>query len=167
MILGLDAHLAAGGHALSGQRVGVDDAGIDRLADLVLDDTGGDAEASRDAACRKAERNAVGLGVGCRAGIRKRVDVVAKGTTVTLALTGSDFALTMTDPGLPAKVTSGTWTSSSDTMSLKPAGMTWSWQFDMSQSGNNLTLNGASVEFDFAANGVMEQAKLYMTLVRQ
>ena len=97
----------------------------------------------------------------------KRVDVVAKGTTVTLALTGSDFALTMTDPGLPAKVTSGTWTSSSDTMSLKPAGMTWSWQFDMSQSGNNLTLNGASVEFDFAANGVMEQAKLYMTLVRQ
>ena len=97
----------------------------------------------------------------------KRVDVVAKGTTVTLALTGSDFVLTMTDPGHPGNVTSGTWTSSSDTMSLKPAGMTWSWQFDMSQSGNNLTLNGASVEFDFAANGVVEQAKLYMTMVRQ
>jgi hypothetical protein len=97
----------------------------------------------------------------------KRVDVVAKGTTVTLALTGSEFVLTMTDPGQPARVTSGTWTSSSDTMSLRPAGMSWSWQFDMTQSGNNLTLNGASVEFDFAANGVMEQAKLYMTLVRQ
>jgi hypothetical protein len=97
----------------------------------------------------------------------KRVDVVARGTTVTLALTGSDFVFTMTDPGQPARITNGTWTSSSDTMSLRPAGMSWSWQFDMAQSGNNLTLNGASVEFDFAANGVMEQAKLYMTLTRQ
>jgi hypothetical protein len=37
----------------------------------------------------------------------------------------------------------------------------------MTQSGNSLTLNGASVEFDFAANGVFEQAKLNMALVRQ
>jgi hypothetical protein len=97
----------------------------------------------------------------------KRVDVVAKGTKVTLALTGSSFVLTMTDPGVAPKVTNGTWTASRDTMTLTPAGMSWSWQFDMTQSGNNLTLNGASVEFDFAANGAMEQAKLYMTLVRQ
>jgi len=96
----------------------------------------------------------------------KRVDVVAKGTTVTLALTGSNFVFTMTDQGLAPNVTSGTFTTSKDTMSLTPAGVTWSWQFDMIQSGNNLTLNGASVEFDFAANGVREQAKLYMTLVR-
>jgi hypothetical protein len=97
----------------------------------------------------------------------KRVDVVAQGTTVTLALTGSNFVLTMTDPGKAPNVTNGTWTSSSDTMSLRPAGVTWSWQFDMAQSGNTLTLNGANVEFDFAANGVYEQAKLYMTLARQ
>ena len=97
----------------------------------------------------------------------KRVDVVAQGTVVTLALTGSNFTLTMADSGQAPRVTNGTWTSTNDTMSLKPAGMTWSWQFDMSQSGNNLTLNGASVEFDFAANGVNEQARLYMTLVRQ
>jgi hypothetical protein len=97
----------------------------------------------------------------------KRADVVTQGTIVTLAITGSSFVLTMADPGKPPTVTNGTWTSTRDTMSLKPNGVTWSWQFDMSQSGNNLTLNGASVEFDFAANGVFEQAKLYMTLVRQ
>ena len=97
----------------------------------------------------------------------KRVDVVARGTKVTLALTGNNFVLTMANPGLAPKVTNGTWTASRDTMALTPTGMSWSWQFDMTQSGNNLTLNGASVEFDFAANGVMEQAKLYMTLVRQ
>ena len=97
----------------------------------------------------------------------KRVDVVAQGTTVTLVLSGSNFTYTITDPGKTPNVTSGTWTSSRDTMSLKPNGVTWSWQFDMTQSGNNLTLNGASVEFDFAANGVFEQAKLYLTLVRQ
>ncbi len=97
----------------------------------------------------------------------KRVDVVASGTTVTLALTGSSFVFTMTDPGQTPNATNGTWTSSKDTMALTPAGMSWSWQFDMNQNGNNLTLNGASVEFDFAANGYREQAKLYMTLVRQ
>ena len=97
----------------------------------------------------------------------KRTDVVAQGTTVTLALTGSSFVYTIADPGKPPNVTNGTWTSSRDTMALKPNGVTWSWQFDMTQSGNNLTLNGASVEFDFAANGVFEQAKLYMALVRQ
>jgi len=36
----------------------------------------------------------------------------------------------------------------------------------MTYSGNSLTLNGASVEFDFAANGINEQAKLNMTLTR-
>jgi len=97
----------------------------------------------------------------------KKTDVVAQGTTVTLALTGNTFALTFTDPGASPRVTNGTWTSSRDTMALTPSGMSWSWQFDMAQSGNNLSLNGASAEFDFAANGVMEQAKLYMTFVRQ
>jgi len=97
----------------------------------------------------------------------KRADVVTQGTIVTLTITGSSFVYTIADPGKPPNVTNGTWTSTRDTMSLKPNGVTWSWQFDMTQSGNNLTLNGASVEFDFAANGVFEQAKLYLTLVRQ
>lgn len=97
----------------------------------------------------------------------KRTDIVAQGSTVTLALSGSTFTLTFTDPGQSPRVTTGTWTSSRDIMSLTPSGMSWAWQFDYTQSGNSLTMGGASVEFDFAANGVMEQAKLYMTLARQ
>jgi hypothetical protein len=97
----------------------------------------------------------------------KRTDVVAQGAVVTLALTGSTFALTFTYPEKAPAVTNGTWTSSKDMMSLKPTGMSWSWHFDMNQSGNTLSLSGASVEFDFSGTGVAEQARLSMTLVRQ
>jgi hypothetical protein len=96
----------------------------------------------------------------------KRVDVVAQGTTLTVNFSGTNFTLTITDPGKAPNVTTGTWSATQDIMTLKPTGMTWSWMFDMTFSGNNLTLNGASVEFDFAANGVFEQAKLNLTLVR-
>jgi hypothetical protein len=97
----------------------------------------------------------------------RKVDVVSQGTVVTLVFSGSNFVFTIADPGQSPNVTNGTWTSTRDTMSLKPNGVTWSWQFDMAQNGNSLSLSGASVEFDFAANGVMEQARLSMTLVRQ
>jgi len=97
----------------------------------------------------------------------KRTDVVAQGTAVKLELTTTGFALSYTDTGQAPKVTNGTWSSTKDVLLLKPAGVSWSWEFDMNQSGNSLSLSGASVEFDFAANGVTEQAKLSMTLVRQ
>jgi hypothetical protein len=96
----------------------------------------------------------------------KRVDVVTQGTTVALVLAGSNYTFTQTDPGKSPQVQTGTWSASVDMMTLRPTGVTWSLQFDMTFSGNSLTLNGASVEFDFAANGVNEQAKLNMTLVR-
>jgi hypothetical protein len=96
----------------------------------------------------------------------KRADVVAQGTTVTMVFAGSNYTFTQTDPGKAPQVQTGTWSASVDMMTLRPTGVSWSLQFDMTFSGNNLTLNGASVEFDFAANGVVEQAKLNLTLVR-
>jgi hypothetical protein len=96
-----------------------------------------------------------------------RVDVVAQGTTVNLALTTNTFTLTITDPGQSPKVTNGGWTSSRDTMTLTPAGMPFSWVFDMELNGNTLTLTGGSVEFDFNADGAFEQARLNLTLARQ
>jgi hypothetical protein len=96
----------------------------------------------------------------------RRVDVITQGTTVVLAFAGSNYTFTQTDPGKSPQVQTGTWSASVDMMTLRPTGVTWSLQFDMTFSGNNLTLNGASVEFDFAANGVNEQAKLNLTLVR-
>ena len=45
-------------------------------------------------------------------------------------------------------------------MTLTPAGMPFSWVFDMELNGNTLTLTGGSVEFDFNADGAFEQARL-------
>jgi hypothetical protein len=51
-------------------------------------------------------------------------------------------------------------------MTLMRTGASGNQQFDMTFSGNNLTLNGANALFDFNT-GTFEEAKLYMTLVRQ
>jgi len=96
-----------------------------------------------------------------------RVEVVAQGTSLTLVLDSGSFVLTITDPGHTPRVTTGSWTSSRDTMTLAPSGVSFSWVFDMNLSGSTLTLTGGSVEFDFNADGSYEQAKLNLTLVRQ
>jgi hypothetical protein len=96
----------------------------------------------------------------------KRLDIVAQGATVALVFSGSNYTLTMTAPGSAPEVQTGTWSASSDVMTFVRAGSSGNQQFDMTFSGNNLTLNGANVQFDFNS-GVFEEAKLYMTLTRQ
>jgi len=88
----------------------------------------------------------------------KKVDIVAQGSTLTLVLETGSFTLTITDPGEAPSVTTGTWTSSSDTLTLAPSGTSFTWMFNMTQSGNNLTLSGGHVQFDFS--GALEEAIL-------
>jgi hypothetical protein len=95
----------------------------------------------------------------------RQVDIVAQGSTVTMVFSGSNYTFTQTETGKPQQVQTGTWSASTDVMTLRPTGVTWSIEFDMTFSGNNLTLNGGSVQFDFT--GTFEEARLYMTLVRQ
>ena len=96
----------------------------------------------------------------------RQVDIVAQGSTVTMVFSGSNYTYTQTETGKPLTVQTGTWSASSDVMTLRPSGVTWNIQFDLNFSGNNLTLNGGSVQFDFNS-GNFEEAKLNMTLVRQ
>ena len=96
----------------------------------------------------------------------KRIDVVASGATVTLAFAGNGYTFTLAQPGQAPVVQTGSWSASSDVMTLMRTGMSGNQQFDMTFSGNSLTLNGANALFDFNT-GVFEEAKLYMTLVRQ
>lgn len=96
-----------------------------------------------------------------------RIEIVSQGSNVTLVLTGTNFTLTVPDPRVPSRVTNGSWISTSDTMTLTPAGVPFSWVFDKNLNGNNLTLAGGRVEFDFDANGSFEQAVLNLALVRQ
>lgn len=96
----------------------------------------------------------------------KRIDVVASGATVTLAFAGNGYTFTLAQTGQAPVVQTGSWSASSDVMTLMRTGMSGNRQFDMTFSGNNLTLNGANALFDFNT-GAYEEAKLYMTLVRQ
>jgi len=98
----------------------------------------------------------------------QRVEVVSLGVSVTLVLNAAGtFTLTVAEPGMAADVTNGSWTSSSDALKMTPGGMSWSWEFDMTLSGNTLTLSGATFEFDVNGDDRDDQAKLSMTLARQ
>jgi hypothetical protein len=96
----------------------------------------------------------------------RRSEVVSQGSTVTMAFSGSNYTFTMAEPGQAPEVQTGTWSASSEVMTLRPTGVTGNTQFDMTFSGNNLTLNGGNVMFDFNS-GNFEEAKLNMALVRQ
>ncbi len=96
----------------------------------------------------------------------KRIDVVASGATVTLAFAGNGYTFTIAQPGQSPVVQTGTWSASSEVMTLTRVGFSGNQQFDMTFSGNSLTLNGANALFDFNT-GAFEEAKLYMSLARQ
>jgi hypothetical protein len=96
--------------------------------------------------------------------VTRAIDLMPPRMTMAVRMTRPIPAVYVAAPNLACRASA---TELACTMLPMPNGVTWSWQFDVTQSGNNLTLNGASVEFDFAADGVFEQAKLNMALVRQ
>jgi phosphoheptose isomerase len=93
------------------------------------------------------------------------VDVISQGTTMTLAFrTDGTFTLRIVDPGQEANVVTGTWTSSPDVLTIVPTGAPGDSQFDMALDGNNLSLSGGHVEYDFGDDGLLEEAILNMDL---
>jgi hypothetical protein len=96
-----------------------------------------------------------------------RVEVVSRGTTMVLSLQTSGYTLTITDPGEGPVVTTGTWSASTDVLTLQPAGVSYSIQFDMILAGNTLTLSGGHVAYDINGDGADEETTLGATLVRQ
>jgi len=98
----------------------------------------------------------------------QRVEIVALGTTLTLTLDAAgSYTQRIVDPGQAGQTTTGTWSASSDTLTLKPTGMTWNIQFDMTLNGSTLTLSGGHVAFDLNADGREEETLAYFTLTRQ
>jgi hypothetical protein len=98
----------------------------------------------------------------------QRVEIVSLGTTVMLTLDASGtYTQKITDPGQAGQTTTGTWTASQDTLTLKPAGMTWNIQFDMKLSASLLSLSGGHVAFDINLDGQDEETLAYLTLTRQ
>jgi len=98
----------------------------------------------------------------------QRVDIVARGSVLTLVLeAGGSFRLTIVDPGEAGNTVTGTWTASRDVLTIVQAGQFGETQFDMTFSGNTLTLEGGHVLFDTNGDGVDEECELDMMLARQ
>ena len=96
-----------------------------------------------------------------------RVDIVAQGSKVTVVLDArGTYTTTTRAPGLPDDVSTGTWSASSDVITMQETGVPWSQQFSYALAGNTLTLTGADAEFDFDDDGTGEPAKLNVTLTR-
>jgi hypothetical protein len=98
----------------------------------------------------------------------QKVDVIALGATLVVVIESSgDYQSTLTLPGDPPEVTTGTWSASSDVFTMKETGSSGDRQFHWSMSGSTLTLSGANTDFDFDNNGTSESAKLTVVLVRR
>lgn len=96
-----------------------------------------------------------------------KVDIVAGGSTVVLVLNASTFTLTITDPGENPVIAGGTWSASTDTITLTwTSGYNGESQFDYTLSGDNLTLDGGHLPYDFTP-GSPEEALLELILHRQ
>jgi hypothetical protein len=97
-----------------------------------------------------------------------KVDLVSMGAVYTLTLgTSGTFTLAGTMPGEPADTRTGTWSASSDVLTLNFAGGSGNWQFDMELSGTTLTLSGANGSYDFNDDDQDEEAKINLVLTRQ
>jgi hypothetical protein len=97
-----------------------------------------------------------------------RVEIVAQGATLTLTLdSAGTYTQKIVDPGQAGQTTSGTWSATKDILTLKPAGMTWNIEFDMTLTGTTLTLSGGHVSFDVNGDGRDEETLAYLTLARQ
>lgn len=93
------------------------------------------------------------------------VDVIARGTTMTLAFeAGGSLTLTTVEPGRAAEAVTGSWTLSEDVLTIVRTGQSRSSQFAVTLDGNDLTLDGGRVEHDFDGDGRPEEAILSMDL---
>ncbi len=95
-----------------------------------------------------------------------KVDIITQGSTLTLELDASTYVLTITDPGENPEVTEGAWSATSDVLTLVLPGSSGEAQFNMSRSGDTLTLSGGHMLFDFTP-GNPEEAILNLILIRQ
>jgi hypothetical protein len=97
-----------------------------------------------------------------------RVEAVSRGYTILLTLEGGGtFKQVTTEPGKASETMTGTWSASSDVLTLKPSGVSFNIQFDMTLNGNALTLNGGHVQFDVNGDEADEEAILNLTMARQ
>jgi hypothetical protein len=96
-----------------------------------------------------------------------KVDIIPQGSTFVLVFSASTFVLTITDPGQNPRIYNGTWSASVDMLTLTwTSGLSGESQFDFVLNGDNLTLAGGHMSFEFTP-GSPEEAILSLILNRQ
>lgn len=97
-----------------------------------------------------------------------RVEVVAQGTAIALTFDAAGtYTLRTTAPGSAPETETGTWSASSDVLTLRATGQSGESQFGMTLSGNTLSLSGGHRLFDINNDDHDEETILNMTLTRQ
>jgi len=92
-------------------------------------------------------------------------DVIDEGGTVTIVIRADDtFTITFTIPGSAPETDGGAWSVDGDRL-VFDAGTVDEMSFDITLSGNTLTIYSDDVEFDFG--GGEEPAQVEATFVRQ
>ncbi len=97
-----------------------------------------------------------------------RVEAIAQGYTIVLTIDSSgSYRQVVTEPGQSGQATTGTWTAGSDVLTLRPSGVSFTIEFDMTLNGNTLVLNGGHVQFDVNKDDIDEEAILNLAMSRQ
>ena len=92
-------------------------------------------------------------------------ELVGMGGSVMLTLTANNtFTLTTMSPGHPMEQLTGTWSASVDVLTLTHG--SGNTQFDMTVSGNTMTLRGAHGSFDVNGDNVDEDVTMNFTMTR-
>ena len=99
---------------------------------------------------------------------RGTVDLVAGGGSGTLVIGADDTLRLSVTPasGTPVSLTATYRIEGIDLLQVTPAGVTWYWAFDMALSGNTLTLDGGSGQYDFDHDGQPDPATWNLTMTR-
>jgi hypothetical protein len=96
----------------------------------------------------------------------QQVDLIVEEWTYVITLNADGtYDAVLDDPDGPPEAISGVWEASVDVFRLKDDTEPWWQEFDMSRSGNTLTLTGADLNFDFGEGDV--SAKLDVVLVKR
>jgi hypothetical protein len=96
----------------------------------------------------------------------QQVDLIVEDWTYVITLNAdSTYDAVLDDPDGPPEAISGVWEASVDVFRMKDDTEPWWQEFDMSRSGNTLTLTGADLNWDFGEGDV--SAKLDVVLVKR
>ena len=97
------------------------------------------------------------------------VDLIAGGGSGTLVLTDQDtleLHVTSTSGAPPVDLLATYEIRGIDLMRVQPAGATWYWAWDMSLSGNTLTLSGGGLPYDVNQDGVRDDGTWNLVMTK-